>query len=50
VNATILGYRPTGGGSILEDRNDATGNLIVDDSRVITLSQSDLTVSVETVS
>jgi len=47
VNVTINGYRPVGGPTILTDGIDATGNLIIDDSHVITLSQSDFVVTTE---
>lgn len=47
VNVTISGHRPVGSPTILTSRLDADGNLIIPDSEVITLSQSDLSVSTE---
>jgi len=47
VNVTILGYRPNLSPVILVDKLDANGNLIIANSEVITLSQSDLDVNTE---
>lgn len=46
VNVTITGYRPVGG-SILTDKLDSDGNLIVDATDVVTLSVSDLSITTE---
>ncbi len=47
VNVTILGYRPVGSPSVLSDKIDAQGNLIIQPNEVITLSQSDFVVNTE---
>lgn len=45
VNVSILGHRPTGSLTIETGKVDIDGNLIIEDSEVITLSLSDLVVS-----
>jgi hypothetical protein len=49
VNVTLEGYRPVGGPTVLNDKLDTDGNLVVRDSEVITLSQTtgDLTITTE---
>ena len=47
VNVTINGYRPLNNPSILTDKLDGNGNLIVQANEVITLSQGDLVINTE---
>lgn len=47
VNVTINGYRPINNPSILSDKLDGNGNLIIAANEVVTLSQADLVIRTE---
>lgn len=49
VNVEIMGYRPSGSTVVLTSKNDSDGNLIIQDSEVITLSTDDLVVTTEVI-